>query len=114
MNSKPDWKVKEDQRHLAMFDTDVDLRDGVPYWKTNGRVPPWDIVQLWAANDKPVDEEAASKARDEQQRQFIAEYRKAQARRTPEQIEEERAMARAAHGPGVEMVNVFTGERYRT
>ena len=34
--------------------------------------------------------------------------------RTPEEIAEERAEARAAHGPGVELVNIFTGERPTT
>jgi hypothetical protein len=34
--------------------------------------------------------------------------------RTPEQIAEEQAAARAAHGPGVELVNIFTGERFIT
>ena len=41
-------------------------------------------------------------------------YRQAQATRTPEQIAEERFEARAAMGPGVDMVNMFTGERYTT
>jgi hypothetical protein len=44
----------------------------------------------------------------------LAEYKQAQLRRTPEQIAEERAEARAAHGPGVKLVNVFTGESYTT
>ena len=42
------------------------------------------------------------------------EYRVAQQNRTPEQIAEQRAEARAAMGPGVEMVNIFTGEKYTT
>ena len=33
---------------------------------------------------------------------------------TQEQIAEERFEARAAHGPGVELVNVITGEKYTT
>jgi len=44
----------------------------------------------------------------------LAEYRVAQAQRTAEQIAEERWEARAAHGPGVEMVNIITGEKYTT
>ena len=39
-------------------------------------------------------------------------YRQAQAERTPEQIAEERMEARAAMGPGVDMVNMFTGEKF--
>ena len=44
----------------------------------------------------------------------IAEYTAAQKNRTAEQILEEQFEARAAMGPGVEMVNIFTGERYTT
>ncbi len=44
----------------------------------------------------------------------LREYAVAQAQRTPEQVAEERAEARAAMGPGVDMVNMFTGERYTT
>ena len=44
----------------------------------------------------------------------LAEYSIAQKNRTAEQIREERAEARAAMGAGVEMVNIFTGERYTT
>jgi hypothetical protein len=46
--------------------------------------------------------------------EFIQEYRLAQANRTPEQIREERMMARGAMGAGVNMVNVFTGETFNT
>lgn len=44
----------------------------------------------------------------------LSEYRANQARRTPEEIEQQRLEARAAHGPGVELVNIITGERYTT
>ena len=39
-------------------------------------------------------------------------YEEAQANRTVEQIAEERIEARMAMGPGVKMVNIFTGERF--
>jgi hypothetical protein len=44
----------------------------------------------------------------------LAEYAVAQKNRTAEQIREERMEARAAMGAGVDMVNIFTGERYTT
>ena len=44
----------------------------------------------------------------------LAEYTVAQKNRTAEQIAEERFEARAAMGPGVKMVNIFTGEQYTT
>ena len=53
-------------------------------------------------------------AREEYTERTLAEYRQAQLNRTAEQIAEERFESRAAMGPGVDMVNIFTGERYTT
>ena len=53
-------------------------------------------------------------AREIHTKAFLEEYTIAQKNRTAEQIREERFEARAAMGPGVEMVNIFTGERYTT
>ena len=53
-------------------------------------------------------------ARDVHNTAFLKEYTIAQKNRSAEQIREERWEARAAMGPGVEMVNVVTGERYTT
>ena len=39
-------------------------------------------------------------------------YKQAQAERTPAQVAEERMEARAAMGPGVDMVNIVTGEKF--
>lgn len=61
--------------------------------------------------DAPAGQQAAIRKYNDA---FFAAYRAARARRTPEQIAEERAEALAAHGPGVELVNVATGERWVT
>ena len=53
-------------------------------------------------------------AREEYTERTLAEYRQAQQNRTAEEIAEQRFESRAAMGPGVEMVNIFTGERYTT
>jgi hypothetical protein len=58
--------------------------------------------------------EATNKAYKEYLADFFAEYTKNQANRTQEEINEQRFEARAAMGPGVEMVNIITGERYTT
>jgi len=58
--------------------------------------------------------EATAIARDRYTQRTLREYAEAQRNRTAEEIAEERAEARAAMGPGVEMVNMFTGERYTT
>ena len=53
-------------------------------------------------------------ARDIHTTAFLKEYRVAQLNRSAEQIREERFEALAAMGPGVEMVNIITGEKYTT
>ncbi len=58
--------------------------------------------------------EATRIARDRYVQRTLAEYAEAQQNRTPEQIAEQRAEARAAMGPGVGMVNILTGETYTT
>ena len=58
--------------------------------------------------------EITAQARDVYTERSIAEYIQAQRNRTAEQIAEERWEARAAMGPGVDMVNILTGERYTT
>ena len=58
--------------------------------------------------------EITAEARDVYTERSIREYIQAQRNRTAEQIAEERWEARAAHGPGVKMVNILTGERYTT
>ena len=58
--------------------------------------------------------EATAIARDRYVQRTLAEYAEAQQNRTAEQIAEQRAEARAAMGPGVEMVNILTGETYTT
>ena len=62
----------------------------------------------------PITVEATRIARDRYVQRTLAEYAEAQQNRTPEQIAEQRAEARAAMGPGVEMVNILTGETYTT
>jgi hypothetical protein len=58
--------------------------------------------------------EITAVAREASLKVVFAEYRTAQANRSPEQVAEERMMAAGAMGPGVDMVNVFTGETYTT
>ena len=58
--------------------------------------------------------EATAIARERYVQRTLKEYAEAQRNRTAEEIAEQRAEARAAMGPGVEMVNIFTGEKYTT
>ena len=96
--------------HDSVAYTDASEGHRILRWTTNDRVVPADIMEKI---DWPHKAEMDA-ARDADLDAFMVSYREAQANRTPEQIAEERFEARAAHGPGVEMVNVFTGERYTT
>ena len=58
--------------------------------------------------------EATAIARERYVQRTLKEYAEAQRNRTAEEIAEQRAEARAAMGPGVDMVNIFTGEKYTT
>ncbi len=85
---------------------------GVYRWKKSNNVVPADILKnaglseaICAVNDK---------ARNEQITAHLLAYRDAQLNRSPEEIAEQQAEARAAMGSGVEMVNAITGERFTT
>jgi len=84
--------------------------DGAVRWLSNGRVPPADIIDFWAYLGLPVNVAACTRKRDAETARFLAEYR-ANAR-PPSR--EERIEARAAHGPGVRLVNVITGKSFIT
>jgi|TARA_R100000081_G_C4815771_1_gene174905 hypothetical protein len=58
--------------------------------------------------------EATNAAREIYVERTMNEYRENQKKRTPEQIAEQRFEARAAMGPGVDMVNIITGEKWNT
>ena len=95
---------------------DTTIRNNEIRWNSNNRCLPADCVaELYDAgliNSTVV--LVTADARDAETRQFLAEYRTAQANRSAEQIAEERMMARGAMGAGVQMVDVITGERYTT
>jgi hypothetical protein len=87
---------------------------GAVRWKSNDRIPFDDKLAEFAALGIEFNKNECIVSRDIEQREALKAYAEAQANRTPEQIAEQRAEARAAMGPGVKMVNVLTGERYTT
>jgi hypothetical protein len=109
------WQEQQDRKNIAMFDTDtvVDAQ-GVVRWKYNEQVPMHDMMTTWAKAGKSFDLRASLEAREADTIQFMGLYRKAQARRTPEQIREMQLSARAAHGPGVVLVDIITGGSFTT
>jgi len=94
------------EEFLEELKTDATLRDGVYYWKSNDRtVPPscWTVRGL-------VPPKEQEKARDEETAKFLAKLRA-----NPQPVTDEEAFEmRAAFGPGVEVVNILTGKRFKT
>jgi hypothetical protein len=103
-------------RNIKMLKSDRDytVENGIMTWNSNGNVPFDDMLEAAICIGEDIDMAACRKAREEKQDAFLLKYFEAQANRSDEQIAEERFEARAAMGPGVEMVNVITGERYTT
>ena len=98
---------------------EVHIENGACGWKfASGEFRPLMSDAMQELKDAGlVDETTVTRtavAREIHTKEFLEEYRVAQLNRTAEQIAEERFEARAAMGPGVEMVNIFTGERYTT
>ena len=93
---------------------DTYIQDGVVLWKSNNRSPFEDMLTdfMEAGFISQENVELSVAAKKEQDRIAIAEYVKAQANRSEEEIAEERFEARAAFGPGQKIVNVFTGESF--
>lgn len=96
--------------NLHTENTRFDPATGVIRWASNDRVPPADVVEFFAYLDEAIDVDACAAARDADTAAFLAEYRAIYTGPS----DEERAEARAAMGPGVEMVNVVTGHRWTT
>jgi hypothetical protein len=100
----------EADRLVAKLGTDATVKDGVIRWNSNDRVPPEDIVALAIHIGLPIDLAKTNAARDADLDKFLAEYRANYKGPT----DEERYEARAAHGPGVTLVNVITGHKWTT
>lgn len=77
-------------------------------WCSNDRVIPIDVIGLYKID---CDIKAHKEAYDKEISEFLKEYRES---RNNGPSDEERAEARAAHGPGVTLVDVFTGQEWIT
>lgn len=104
-----EWVRKEAERAIRSL-SDTTRQGGVLRWKRNGSVPPEEMLELAQHVGVEFDLEASRRARQIDLDRFVAEYRSG----ATEPSEEERFEARAAHGPGVMLVNVLTGRRFTT
>jgi hypothetical protein len=88
---------------------------GVYRWKSNDQVPPFEAHEYGARGffEMPgFDYKKQREAREADTTTFLAEYRERMKNYVPSG--EEMFEMRAAFGPGEEVVNVITGQRFRT
>tara|TARA_R110002073_G_scaffold135159_6_gene283197 strand:+ start:973 stop:1257 length:285 start_codon:yes stop_codon:yes gene_type:complete len=81
---------------------------GIIRWVSNDQVPPADIIAEMGFCRATVANLNA--ARTEDLRVFLLARSEARANISKEQLAEERFEQRAAFGPGVKLVDIFTGE----
>jgi len=94
--------------HVSVAYTTVSEDHKILRWSSNDAVIPRDIVQeLEWPHRVEMDE-----ARDIETAASIEQYKAARSNISDEQLAEEAFERRAAFGPGEEIVNILTGERY--
>lgn len=83
-------------------------------WKSNDRVPMADMLGFWVELRLITEDtmKLSTLAREKEDEEFLSRYRAQQANR--QVTAEEAYEMRVAFGPGVEVVDVITGRKYRT
>lgn len=106
------YYMEMDVRHNRGHVSAAYTEDGkILRWCSNDAVVPRDIME---GTDWPYQDEMNA-VRDADLSAFVAQYKAARfATPTPEQRAEEAFERRAAFGPGEEVVDILTGERYTT
>lgn len=93
------------------FNKEAHVVDGVVRWNSNNIVPPTDILQGFLQAGKEFNLEKSLKARDQEDTEFLKQYREAMKDYTPSA--EDLFEMRAAFGEGTTVVNVITGKKTR-
>ena len=113
VNSDYGWQRKEALKLMDDYHRRTYLdAAGVLRWSATDRVPPNDILEFWQYVGHEFDAMKTKRAGQKEREEFIERYRERQAGQ--EVSEEHRAELRAAFGPGVEVVDVFTGRKIIT
>jgi hypothetical protein len=99
--------AKEYARNCAMFNEAYRDDEGVYRWKSNNRVPFDDMLQTWGLSIETIGKCQA--ARDKDNSEFLADYRKRMENYVPS--DEEMFEMRAAFGEETTVVNVITGQK---
>lgn len=102
------WQEKEKHDLRERMKTHSYEKDGVLYWKSNDHVIPpfvYKDADIPCPNNQQI-------AYQKQSNKFVAEYREARKNYVPS--EEEMFEMRAAFGPGETVVDIITGQKFRT
>ena len=85
---------------------------GIWRWKSNDHVPFADMLESWGLTRLELELHAAARSVDTEL--FLSQYRDAQSYLSEEEKAEQAFERRAAFGPGVTVVNVITGKKFRS
>lgn len=88
--------------------------EGVMRWNSNDQVPPSDIVDFASQLMDDISNIASDEARKVDQAAFFETYREGRRNMNADQKREEAFERRAAFGPGETVIDIVTGERFRT
>lgn len=102
---------KKARESLAMFHDDhVHLEDGIVRWKSNGRIPPDDLLELWHYAGCTFDYHKSCQRRSAEEAEAIKEYTLQRKDYVPS--DEELTEMRAAFGKTV-VVDAITGKKIK-
>lgn len=101
----------ESERCLENFYTDASVEEGVVRWTNVGRVPPAELLQLWAFCNCPFDYSKSVVTLDHDTQVFLKDARERDKGR--EVTGEELSELRANFEPGTTVVDVITGRKIK-
>lgn len=104
------WEIERANKLAGQIANETTKKDEAVFWNSNGAPVPADCFRD-AGVPMPSGQRAAL---DRYYADVVGNYRQQQANMTKEERAERDAEARAAHGPGVVLVDVFTGRKFRT
>lgn len=101
------YELKEAETIRDNFAGSAEVTNGIVRWKSNGAVPPQDILDFWLYLGLPFDHAGSTEVRKAEVCKLIAALRANDLPPSQEDVAE----MRAAFGAGTTVVNVITGRR---
>lgn len=98
-------EIEKMQAQVANNEINTDANGGA-YWNSNNRYIPEDCAEILSYTDFEFNIEETARAREAQNAEFLANYRK-----NHKTTAEERMEAHAAFGKDAHIINIITGER---